>query len=396
MTYIDPELIVDETSVAEGILAGIADRLNAALDLDPEDGWVPSEGTPETSIGEATAIVIATALSMILEQARQDYAGFGRIILGIDRLPAEPATGFSTWTFHQTGTYTIPDGSEVVFNTPDGTPVGYAVVGDVDVIAASTAADVEIVALEPGIIGNAVDDNAVAVDYEPLPFVAGVTMTTPPTGGTDDLTLDEYLDRVARRAKRMKIVPVITDDYADTAIEHPNVGRAMAVRLLNAEVYPATPASGGHVTVFVAGYAGEVLSSGIKTEVLDSMMGEDRPLKVDVHVGDPTYTNMTVAVTITLDADADSPATVLAVQAAIDEYLDPALYGYDETAPGRWRPPTSTTERTVNEYDIAGVVQDVAGVKKVTAATINGSASVALNGWAPLPNLTAPATVTVA
>jgi len=48
--YIDADLITDETSVVEAILAGIADRLSAALDLDEDESWEPAEGSPETSL----------------------------------------------------------------------------------------------------------------------------------------------------------------------------------------------------------------------------------------------------------------------------------------------------------------------------------------------------------
>jgi hypothetical protein len=187
----------------------------------------------------------------------------------------------------------------------------------------------------------------------------------------------------------------VTDDYADTALDHPSVGRAVAVRMLDLTAPTDPPASPGHVTVFVAGYAGEALPTAVKDEVEESMMGEDRPLSVTVHVGDPTETDVTVAVTIRLETDADHDATVAAVQAAIAGFLDPATYDYDGDAPGRWRPPATTAERTITNYDIAAVLDDVVGVGRVVSVTVNGGASVALSGWAPLPNLTAPAAVTV-
>jgi hypothetical protein len=390
--YIDAELVTDETSVAEAVLAGIADRLSSALDLDEDETWEPAEGSPETSLGEAVGIVVATACSMVQEQERNDYAGFGELILGVPREHAEPATGWARWTFNAPGDYLIPDGSELVIEAADGTPVGFAVVGDINVVGAS-ATDVEVTALEPGSIANGI--LGPARDWEPLPFVTGVAMTTAPTGGTDDQTRDEYLEDVARAARRMKLVPIVTDDYADTALDHPSVGRAVAVRLLDLANPTTPPAAGGHVTVFVAGYAGENLSQPIKDEVTASMMGTDRPLAVTVHVGDPTRTAVTVAVSIRLALGADNPATVQAVKDAVAAAFAPAAYGLDPDAPGRWRVPATTAARTINTFDIAAIVDDVEGVGRVEAITINGGASVTLTGWAPLPNLTAPATVTV-
>ena len=390
--YIDADLITDETSVVEAVLAGIADRLSAALDLDEDESWEPAEGSPETSLGEAVGIVVAVAAAMVQEQERNDYAGFGELILNLPREVAEPATGYTRWDFNAPGDYLIPDGSELVIDSADGTPVGFAVVGDVNVSGAS-ATDVEVVALEPGAIANGI--TGPARDWEPLPFVTGVEMTTAPTGGQDDQTRDEYLEDVVRAARRMKLVPIVTDDYADTALDHPSVGRAVAVRLLDLDNPTDPPAAGGHVTVFIADASGLDLPQSVKDEVEASMMGEDRPLAVTVHVGDPERTDITIAVSIRLALGADHDATVAAVQAAIDAAYDPAGYGLDEDAPGHWRVPATTAERTINEYDVAVIVRDVEGVDRVEDVTINGGAEVTLSGWAPLPNLTAPATVTV-
>lgn len=390
--YIDAELINDETAVAEAVLAAIADRIDAALGLAEEEGWVPGEGSPETAMAEAIGIVVGTAVSVVQEVERNDYAGFGELILNTPRESAEPATGFTRWDFNASGDYVIPDGSELVLDAPDGTPVAYATVGDT-IVSGAFATDVEVVALEPGSIANGLV--GFARDWEPLPFVTAVEMTTAPTGGTDPQTRDQYLEDVVRRARRMKLVPIVTDDYADTALDHPNVAAALAVRLLDLDAPTDPPAAGGHVTVFVRGFAGEALSAPIKDEVEALMMGEDRPLSVTVHIGDPTTTNITIAVSIRLALGADHDATVAAVQAAIDAAFDPARYGIDDDAPGRWRAPGTTAERTVTAYDVAAIIDDLDGVDRVAAVTVNGGASAVLNGWAPLPNLTAPATVTV-
>lgn len=394
--YIDAELITDETATAESILAGLADRLDAALDLAEDEGWEPQEGSPETHLSESVGIIIATAMSLINDKERTDYAGFGSLILGLDRTAAEPAVGYTAWTFNEPpppgSFYLIPDGSELTMVAPDGTPVGYATVGDVQATGAS-ATDVQVVAIEPGVIANGLlGDTA---EFEALPFVTDVAMTTAPTGGTEEETAEEYLDDVVRAARRMKIVPVITDDYADQAIDNPSVDRAVAVRLLNAEVYPATPSSPGHITVFLVDANGQPVAAGVKTAVIASMQGVDRPLAVTVHVQDPTYTNLTLAVSVRLTLDADHDATVAAVQDALVAAYSPANFGRDDLAAGRWRPPATTGQRTVTAYDVATVIDDVTGVAAVTAATVNGGASVVMGGWAPLPNLTGTPVVTV-
>lgn len=390
--YIDADLITDETAVAEAVLAGIADRIDAALDLAEDEGWEAFEGSPETSLGEAVGIVVATACAMVQDQERSDFSSFGELILGVLRTSAEPAIGYTRWDFNAVGDYRIPDGSELTMVASDGTPVAYATVGDVDVSGLS-ATDVQVVALEPGSIANGLV--GAATDWEPLPFVTGVEMTTAPAGGTDDQTLDDYLTQVTRRSRRMKIVPIVTDDYADTAIDDPNVAAAMAVRLLNDEVYPGPPASDGYVTVFTRGSDGLPVAAAIKDEVVASMMGEDRPLGVTVLAADATYTPLTIALSYRLATGADEDATTAAVSAAITSAYDPAVYAIDEDAPGRWRAPITTEDRTITQYDVAALVDDLDGVSKVTAVTINGGDSAVLDGWAPLPQLTGPPTITV-
>jgi hypothetical protein len=391
--YIDPDLISDETSVAEAVLAGIADRINAALDLAEDEQWEAQDGSPEASLGEAVGVVIATAASMIKDQERTDYAGFGELILRVPRLRAEPATGYSRWTFSEPGDYLIPDGSEMVVDAPDGTPVAYAVVGDVSVVAAEEATDVEVVAIEPGSVANGL--LGPARDWEPLSFLTGVEMTTAPANGTDEQTRDEYLEVITRRSRRMKLVPIVTDDYADTALDNPNVAAAVAVRLLDLDNPTDPPAAGGHVTVFVKGFAGEDLPLAVKDEVLDSMMGIDRPLAVTVHVGDFERTDVTVAVIFTLAEGADHDATVGLVESTIAGALDPAAYGADDEAPGKHRAPRDAAEREINRYDIVALIDDLPGVEKITNVTVNGASAVTLAGWAPVPNLTS-VTATVA
>lgn len=391
MTYIDPELIADETAVAEAFLAAFADRMGYALGLPEGELWEPAEGSPETSIGESVGIVVATAMAVILEDERDDFASFGELFLKSPRQAAEPAAGIARWTFATGGAHEVPDGAELVLDAADGTPVAFAVTGDHPFTG--TFVDVPIEALEPGAVGN--DLTGPARDYEALPMLASVVVTGSTAGGAELESRDEYINRIARRARRMKLVPIMTDDYADTALDHPAVDSAVAVRLLDLDDPEDPPASGGHVTIFVRGNGGGNVSDPDKEEVRLSMMGEDRPLAVTAHIGNPTRTDITIATSIRLATGADEAATVAAVQAAIATAYDDAVFGIDEDAPGRWRAPRSADEATINEYDVVRVIDDIPGLAKIESVTINGVSSVTLDGWAPLPNLTAPATVTV-
>lgn len=383
MTYIEPELIVDETATAEAFLVAFADRIGFALGLDEDEMWESAEGSPETSVGEVVGILLSAAMALIADKERTDYAGFGELILNTPRLRAEPAEGTARWAFTGAGPYEVPDGAELVLDAADGTPWAFAVTGDYPVVGGYV--DVPIAALEPGAGANGLI--GAARDYTALPGLDSVTLLNPTVDGSEDETRDEYINRLARRARRMKLVPIVTDDYADTALDHPAVEGAVAVRLLNLDAPTDPPAAGGHVTVFVRGPLGANVATDDKEEVRLSMQGEDRPLAVTVHIGDPTRTDIVIAVSVRLAADADEEATVAAVTAALTAAYDDATYGLDEDAPGRWRAPRTTAERTINRFDVTSVIDDIPGLSKIEAATINGVDSVTMNGWAPLPNL---------
>lgn len=389
--YLDPELITDETASAEAVLAAIADHLNVKLGLAGDDEWQPMDGSPETSIAEAVGIVLATAMSLIQDQERNDFAEFGDLILNTRRGSAEPAQVTGRWTFATGGQHFIPDGSETVIDTATNEPVAFATLGDVTFTG--TEVDIPMVAVEPGAITNGL--TGLTREWEAIPYVSAVTFIGTSAGGADEEERDAYLEKIVRRARRMKLVPTVTDDYADTAIDHPSVDRAVAVRLLDADNPTDPPSTPGHVTVYVVGAAGANLSAQIKGEVLESMTAEDRPLSVTPHIEDPTRTDVTIAVSVRLTVGADEDATVAAIQAAIELAYSEANYGRDLTAPGRWRAPRSVAERTINAYDVAASIDDLLGIAKIETVTVNGGSSVTLNGWAPLPNLTGPATVTV-
>lgn len=378
MTYIDPEVLVDEGTLAEAILAAIADQI---------PGWDAAEGHVETSLAEAMAIVASTVAVLLRDEARDAYSGFGEAILGIPRRTAEIAQTFATWTAGDDVGYLIPDGSQVVMDGPGGVRVGFATVGD-RVIASgqTTATNVRMVALEPGAQGNGLSGPAVA--FDPIPGIVGVELTVESGGGGDDEPIEEYADRLADRARRLRTVPVTADDYAAIALDVPGVARALAVNLLDPGNPPAPgdpPEAGGHLTVFAVDEAGEPVASPVAAEVEALLMGAERPLNVTVHVDDPTYTEIDVAVEVRLAEGATEEEMEPLIAAAVAEHLSPATWARDEGAPGLWRMPPGLSDLSAHDYEVAHVVRLVPGVDRVLSVTLDGGAVVNLAGFAPLP-----------
>ncbi|WP_217913249.1 baseplate J/gp47 family protein [Miltoncostaea marina] len=378
MAYLDPEVVSDEVTVAEAILTRIADQI---------PGWEPSEGHVETAVAEAMAMVAATIAALLKDEARDVYTGFAANILGIARRPEGVASASSDWSMTDDAGYLIPDGTHVYMRRPDGEMVAFASVGDVTVPAGQTsAAGVPLVALEAGPQANGLVGAAEAFDQ--VVGVASVTLTTVASGGADAETIEAFAERAADRARRLRAIPITVDDFAAMTLDHEAVARAMAVNLLDPAAPPAPgddPASGGHVTVFPVDVAGLPLSPADAAEVAAMLTGPERPLNVIVHVEEPTYTTVDVAITFRLEPGVDGPAMEAAVAAAISDYLSPATWALDEAAPGRWRPPDDAA-RVIRHFDIAHVADSLAGVAGVVTCTVNGGTSVTMTGWAPLPS----------
>jgi hypothetical protein len=111
-----------------------------------------------------------------------------------------------------------------------------------------------------------------------------------------------------------------------------------------------------------------------------------------VHVQPVPRVNVTVAITV--EATADAPGSLATdVQAAITAALAPSAFAFDALEAGKFArvAPTSLTI-----FQVSAAVDDLPGVNRVTDVTVNGGASpVSLPTPLSLPNLTAPATVTV-
>lgn len=378
MTYVDPDLLADEVSVAEAILAGIGDRI---------PGWEPSEGSVETSLGEATGAVIAATNAAFKEGLRTAFVGMAGTILHIERRAEQVATSLTMWSAGHSDGVLIPAGSEAVGRNLDGEQVAFATLTDATIPPGETSVDnVPVNAVEAGPEGNGV--TGAAEVWEPIDGITGVVFTIASAGGEDIEPIDEYAERAARRARQLRIVPIEERDYAELPLDIDGVARCLAVRLLNPADPPDPgdpPASGGHVTVFPIDALGEPVSAPVATQVHDLLAGGDRPLNVTVHVEEPTYTTVNVAMTVWLDPDVDEAAVLDAVEAALTDALSPALWAADPAAPGRWRKPTRDVERRVSAFDMAHAADSVPGVAGVDTCTVGGGAEVALPGFAPLP-----------
>lgn len=381
MPYLSPDVLTDEVSCAEAILEELAARL---------PGWVEHEGSVETSLAEAVGVVVGASNQLLVDEARRDYAsGFGENILGLRRQPVAPASAVAAFTLKDAAGYTVPAGTVLGVAAPSGERVAFTVLGDWTCPAGQTAlagvpvASIEAGAHTNGCTGAATLDTGVA-------GVVSAQLTSISSGGADEESLNDYVERVADRARRMHALAVTADDFAALALDHPSVARALAVNLLdpaNPPAYPTVPSTAGHVTVYPVDSAGQPLSAGVMGEVL-AMLAANRVLNVAVHVEAPTLVAVNVVASVWPRDGYTAADAIQGATTGIQAFLAPALWGRDSEAPGLWSSPDLAAERVVTSLMVAAAAKNASpAVGGVAAVTVNGGSSVALPGWAVLPQL---------
>lgn len=358
MTYIDPDLLDDETAVAEANLAAISDRI---------DGWEPHEGNIETVLAEAFAVGQATTAALVKDQARLDYAAFGETVLGITRRPAQVASTQATIEFTDADGHTLPAGYEFVCFNNLGDTVGLVTLTDATTTPGNTtAAGVPVAALEPGAEYNGAF--GAAIERDPNALVSSVTLEQPTAGGADEQPLDEYVNELAARVRRRSFLPLTPDDYADAALEVPGVHRVLALNRHD----PGNPGDHpGHLTIVAADAAGNGVSAATQAAIVEHLSTPPRILGVQLHTQDPEQ----VVLDVRVIADAADGYThnemVDAITDALTEAFNKATWAADPSVPGGWNP----TKTQVTIFDVAAVIDDLPQVATVNTIELAAAGS---------------------
>jgi hypothetical protein len=191
-------------------------------------------------------------------------------------------------------------------------------------------------------------------------YIISVTLTGITTGGVDEESDDEYLDRLKRRLRRLSLRPVLARDFADMALDaDPSVARAVALDGYN-------PAAGGSYgnerMVAVAGHdgAGNALSAPVKA-IIDATLQANREVTFVVNVIDPTYTFVDVTYNVKALPLYNTVDLLARINVALSDYLSPARWGSPAATIG-----LNTTDwnetLTVRFYEILQVLNNVEGV----------------------------------
>lgn len=386
-TYIDVQVETDPEQLAQEALEYLAEVI---------PGFDPAEGNLEQWLVRAQARIAAEVRDLAADVPAAIFRKFGADLLNLPPNEAAPAAITSTWAMNDTAGYTIPAGTVVSIDATGDVALPFQTVVDVTVApgALTTAAGAVLLeqvldtdAGEGGASGNGLTGPATLVDV--LDFVNGITLVGSTTGGADAEEDDAYLNRLRRKLQLLSPRPILPDDFAVLAQDVAGVWRAVAIDLYD----PANPSvqTPRAVSVAAVDVNGAAVSVAVK-DAVKAYLEQRREANFRVFTIDPTYTTVNVAVTVTAKPGAVLSEVDAAVEAALASYLSPATWGIPADGDARdW-----VNVPAVYYLEVATVVNNVEGVDRITALTLNGgTADVALAGKAPLPQVgTVAATVT--
>lgn len=375
--YLELDLTADAEQLRQGGRDWLEGQSPAGYVIDPLTDWIL--GAVARMASEITVIAGRVPLEI--------FKVFGQRVLGIPALDATSALGTVTVTAADTAGHTIAAGTQLGVEG-----IGFVTASDVVIAPGANTATLTIVAIAPGADGSGLSGAAELVAPTYTWWSSAVVVGTT-TGGVDGEDDDDYVDRLADELPTLSPKAILIEDFEALARRDLEVVRALAIDNL---VPPSTTGVEGAVTVAIHNETGQPVSSAAKTRV-EQALEASRVLNLDVHVIDPTYTQVDVAFTATAYADSDPAVVKAAGEQAIAELLSPAVWGSPNLgAANAW-----VNEPTIVRNDLIGALYRVPGLRHVSALTLGahgGSLStsdMALTGPAALPvPLTITGTVT--
>lgn len=226
----------------------------------------------------------------------------------------------------------------------------------------SVEGEVAIEAVEDGAAYNGVPAGSRldALDY--ILAVESITVAEATHSGRNLESNDSFTTRAQAVLASQTSALVYAEQFENAAVATAGVGRAFVLNNYNGAT--GTTAT-GHVSVAVTSVDGMPLPNTDKDELRAALQSEALASLV-VHVLDPRYSPVNIAVTVEAVAGANLADVQTAVEDALARRLDPVAWDWWDT---------------ITALDIASWVDDVAGVARV----ISAPATITLPGPAPLP-----------
>lgn len=337
----------------------------------------------------ALASMIAVGMDVAAVVPNAIFRTVGQSLYGIQPLDPLPAVADTTWTaIDGTGHETIPAGtvltvSGVLFETTEDIlwPSGTTVVTPVGISAVDEGAD----ANDLGVPGDPI---SLEEDYE---FISSVVLVNKTLAGQDGETIADFMVRLRRTLRVYYPHAVRGSDLELIARTLPGVYRALSID--NYDFPTSTPNVEGVATVFLQGFDGLAVPGPIKDDYESLILPDDRRLVNNVlYVEDPTFTPVNVNFSFTVHTGSEPAVVGVAAEAAVADLFDPIKWGL----PSSGEEPLWTNKTVVSVYDVAGALDRVEGLDRVTVITIGLNADTPTAGDKTLSGvgvLTTPGTI---
>lgn len=257
------------------------------------------------------AKVDAAGKSNLLYYAESDFLDHIGALRRTPRIAAEPARTTLKFTLsapRSTAT-SIPAGTRA---TPDN-ELFFATTHVATIPAGSMSVEVTAACTEPGFSGNGIEEGAISVLVDPIPFVEDVHNITSTSGGRDRESDEAYRER-------------IYDAPASFSVAGPELAyiywaRTASAAITDVVAYSPSPAV-AEIRVLVDD--GQLPSQEILDAVYESVSPKDRrPIADRVDVLAPDVVSFDLKFTYWIDADkaGDAHEIQARVQEAVDGYL---------------------------------------------------------------------------
>jgi len=210
----DPELLAQEAF----------DFLQARI-----SGWVPNDANLETIMIEAMSLMTAEARDVASAVPTDVFRYYGELV-GIEPQEATHAVSTVDFALIDNLGYTIPAGTQIGIRTSGDNLVPFQVTADTVIAPGSTTAlDVPIQAVEPGVESSGLPDTSPVELIDILDFIDTITLNAETTGGIDAELTEDYLNRLRLRLRLLAPRPILANDFAIFAQDIAGVERAIAL-----------------------------------------------------------------------------------------------------------------------------------------------------------------------
>jgi uncharacterized phage protein gp47/JayE len=383
VTYIKIPLETNQSTLAQEVFDYIQAQAPA---------WAPQDGNLDVWIVRAVSQLASDNRNVASDVQDDIFRYFGASLMGIQPLDAIAAVGNTTWTLTDYLGHTIPAGTTVGINDLSNNLQAFQVISDVVVPNGSNATTAGAVVIRAVIEGADANDlgspGTVMQLIDVIDWVAvnGVVLTGATTGGQDAEDDTTYLNRLVTHLQRLSQRPILPQDFAAMALDaDPSVYRAVAIDNYN----PADGTYNNERMVAVASIdANGAASSPTVKANIDAYLQANREVNFIVNVIDPKFTEIDVTTTVVATTGYTQDAVQASVEATIQQYLSPALWGQDPTIVQSGAGQTWIESDTVYYNEVITAISNVVGVDRVVALTLNGgTADVSLAGPAALPQV---------